>query len=119
MTNGPPDPTPLGSPANGTHGVVVRRVVIVNDPQGLHMRPAAMFAKIARQYHSNVTIIREGRSVNGKSQLDLLLLAAEPGAELTIEASGSDADDALAALGGIFDIANWDEDEATAVSPKG
>lgn len=119
MTNGPPEPSPRGSPANGAHLAVLRRVVTVNDPQGLHMRPAAMFAKVARQYHSSVTISREGRSVNGKSQLDLLLLAAEPGAELTIEACGADADDALAALGGIFDIANWDEDEATAVSPKG
>lgn len=119
MTNGFPDPTPQGPPVNGTHAAVARLNVVVQDPQGLHMRPAAMFAKVARQYQSSVTICRDGKSVNGKSQLDLLLLAAEPGAELTIEVCGSDAADALAALSGIFDIANWDEDEANAVPPKG
>ena len=119
MTNGPPEPAPRGSPVNGTHPAALRRVVVVNDPQGLHMRPAAMFAKVARQFQSAVTIHRDGKSVNGKSQLDLLLLAAVPGAELTIEASGADAGEALAVLGGIFDICNWDEDEATAVPPKG
>ncbi|MFO0807275.1 MAG: HPr family phosphocarrier protein [Gemmataceae bacterium] len=119
MTNGPPDPIPRGSPVNGIHPVVLRRIVVVHDPQGLHMRPAAMFAKIARQYQSVVTIHRGDRSVNGKSQLDLLLLAAEPGAELTIEVMGTDANDALTALGSVFDIANWDEDETEAVPPKG
>lgn len=119
MTNGPPDPIPQDPAANGIHADVARRNVVVHDPQGLHMRPAAMFAKVARQYHSSVTICRDGKSVNGKSQLDLLLLAAEPGAELTIEVCGADANDALAALGSIFDISNWDEDEASAVPPKG
>jgi phosphotransferase system HPr (HPr) family protein len=119
MTTGPPEPAPQGSPANGTHAAVARLSVVVHDPQGLHLRPAGRFAKVARQYHSSVTVLRDGKSVNGKSQIDLLLLAAEPGAELTIEACGADARDALAALGGIFEIVNWDEDEAAAAPPQG
>lgn len=88
------------SPPTGPF-VVVRRTIIVNNPQGLHLRPAAAFAKRARDFKANVTVYRDDRSVNGKSQLDLVLLAAESGTQLTIEASGADAEtaiDELAAL---------------------
>lgn len=71
------------------------------------MRPAAAFAKLAREFRSSVTIRRDDRSVNGKSQLDLMLLAAEPGARLVLEVSGDDAVDALSALGDALEVAEW------------
>jgi len=77
---------------------VLRQEVTVVNPQGLHMRPAAAFAKVARQFASEVTVSLNGKSVNGKSPLDLLLLAAEAGARLTVEVSGADAERALPAL---------------------
>jgi phosphocarrier protein len=73
------------------------KVVIVN-PQGLHMRPAMAFARRAQSFSSSVTVWMGDRSVNGKSLIDLMLLAAEPGAELTVEVHGSDAPSALTAL---------------------
>jgi phosphotransferase system HPr (HPr) family protein len=90
----------------------LQRTVTVMDPQGLHMRPAAAFAKLARQYQSTVTVRRDDRTVNGKSQLDLMLLAAEPGTELVLEVSGEDAADALTALGTILEMASFDDPAA-------
>jgi phosphotransferase system HPr (HPr) family protein len=89
------------------NGVPLQRLVTVADPQGLHMRPAAAFAKVARQFKSEIAVSRDDRRVNGKSQLDLMLLAAEPGSQLLLEVSGDDAEAALAALGEILEITDW------------
>lgn len=76
----------------------LQRKVILANPQGLHMRPSAAFVELAGRFQSNVTVTLEDRSVNGKSIWDLLLLAAMPGSELTIQADGPDAQQALDAL---------------------
>ncbi len=76
---------------------VSRKVVIANR-QGLHARPADMFVKTAQQYQSNVEIERDGLRVSGKSILDLMVLAAEQGTELTITVIGPDASQAADAL---------------------
>jgi phosphocarrier protein HPr len=76
---------------------LVQKVVITN-PQGFHMRPMAAFAQLASRFESSVKVSREGQSVNGKSILDLMLLAAAQGTELTLEVAGPDAQPALDAL---------------------
>ena len=112
----PESPTPQGV----MNGQTLRRTVTVADPQGLHMRPAANFAKLARQFQCTVTVHRDDRSVNGKSQLDLILLAAGPGEQLTLEVSGEDAPDALAALGDALESPSADdEDDQAGPPPKG
>ncbi len=80
-----------------SNGRQVGKVVIVN-PQGLHMRPAMAFARLAQTFSSSVTVWMGDRSVNGKSLIDLMLLAAEPGVELVVDVHGSDAASALPAL---------------------
>src|SRR5438552_9663954 len=102
----------LQTPQDVMNGEALRRVVTVANPQGLHMRPAAAFAKAARQFTSTVTLTRGDRTVNGKSQIDLLLLAAEPGAQLVLEVSGDDAPQALGALGVILESAFEENDDA-------
>jgi phosphotransferase system HPr (HPr) family protein len=72
--------------------------VVINNPQGFHMRPMAAFAQLASRFESSVKVSREGQSVNGKSILDLMLLAAAQGTELTLEVAGPDARAALNAL---------------------
>jgi phosphocarrier protein HPr len=72
--------------------------VVINNPQGFHMRPMAAFAQLASRFESSVKVSREGQSVNGKSILDLMLLAAAQGTELTLEVAGPDAQAALNAL---------------------
>jgi len=76
----------------------LQQKVVITNPHGLHMRPSAAFVELAGRFQSNVTVILEDRSVNGKSLWDLLMLAALPGSELTLEVSGPDAPAALEAL---------------------
>ncbi|MBX7073900.1 MAG: HPr family phosphocarrier protein [Pirellulales bacterium] len=74
------------------------RTVIVTNPQGLHARPADLFVKLAQQYRSQVEVSKESLRVDGKSILDILMLAAVEGTPLAIEVTGDDAQDALDAL---------------------
>jgi len=74
------------------------RVVTVNNSQGLHARPAHALVSLTSQYDCNIEIIRDGEAVDGKSILSILTLGAEQGVQLTLRASGRDADVALDAL---------------------
>ena len=80
------------------NGPPLLQKVVVTNPQGFHMRPMAAFAQLAARFDSSVKVSREGQSVNGKSILDLMLLAAAQGTELTLEVAGPDAQAALDAL---------------------
>jgi phosphocarrier protein HPr len=83
--------------------LVATREVTVLNPQGLHARPADAFARLASKFTSTIDVIKEGQHANGKSILDLLMLAAEGGTALTIVARGEDADKAVEALGHLMD----------------
>jgi phosphotransferase system HPr (HPr) family protein len=100
------------------NGQPLSRKVTIKDPQGLHMRPATAFAKTARQFQSAVTLRLNDRTVNGKSQLDLMLLAAEPGAVLVLEVLGDDAAAALPILAGLIESVTGEEDDP-GPPPKG
>jgi phosphotransferase system HPr (HPr) family protein len=76
----------------------LRATVVIRNPQGLHMRPAMLFARLATKFRSNVTVRRQDRAVNGKSLLNLMTLAALPGTELVLEVAGEDAATALPVL---------------------
>jgi phosphotransferase system HPr (HPr) family protein len=101
------------------NGDTLRRTVTVTDPQGLHMRPAARFAKRARDFQCDVTVRRDDRTANGKSQLELVLLVAEQGMPLVLEVAGADAAEALAVLGDVLAAACCDEDDDAGPPPKG
>lgn len=75
------------------------RKVVVANPNGLHMRPSLAFVETAKRFQSGVTVTHNGATVDGKnSVLDLFLLMAMPGSELTLEATGPDAPQMLDAL---------------------
>jgi phosphocarrier protein len=76
------------------------RVVLVNR-QGLHARPAHMFVQTANAYASKLRVGRTDNDerVDGKSIMGMMMLAAERGTELELEAAGLDADAMLRALG--------------------
>ena len=80
----------------------IRRMVTITNPQGLHMRPAMAFARAAAQYQAIITVCNGDRCVNGKSLIDLMLLAAEPGVELILQLSGADAVHAVEPLAQIL-----------------
>ena len=71
--------------------------IVLND-RGLHTRPSTELVKCASSYRSRVTLFFQDRSVNGKSLLDILMLAAEHGSKITVEAVGIDAEEAVKAL---------------------
>lgn len=72
--------------------------VEVQNPHGIHARPAMMIAKAASAFKSDVAIRRNDTEVNAKSILALLTLVAEHGTRLTVRARGEDAREALAAV---------------------
>ena len=74
------------------------RKIVINNRNGLHARPAAMFVKIASRYRSEVWVEKDGERVNGKSIMGLMMLAAGKGSSLTVIADGSDADKVVAEL---------------------
>lgn len=76
----------------------LEKKVLVTNPMGFHMRPAALFASVARKFQSEIALRKDDLRANGKSLFDLMILAAEQGTELTIEVRGPDADQALTAL---------------------
>ena len=78
-------------------GAQERRLTISNK-RGLHARAAAKFVKCVSQYGADVTVTREGNSVNGASIMGLMMLGAGIGSEITIAARGADAADVLDAL---------------------
>ena len=79
-------------------GTVVRREVTIVSPQGLHARPADLFARLANRFDSTIEVVKDAESVNGKSTLEMLMLAATEGTVLTICATGRDAREAVDAL---------------------
>ena len=78
-------------------------LVTVQNPQGLHMRPADMLVKMAGRFTSNIVIERAGQQVDCKSILGILTLGATQGSELKIMADGPDAQQAIAEIAGLFD----------------
>ncbi len=72
--------------------------VIIQNPQGLHMRPAYLFAETASRFESEIELIKDDVRVNGKSVLDILTLGAAQGTEILVEAVGHDAQAAIELL---------------------
>ena len=79
-----------------------RQAVVVNA-LGLHARAAARFVRLADSFKSQVRVVQGARTVDGKSILGLLLLAAARGTALTVTADGPDEAAAVTALAGLID----------------
>jgi len=72
-------------------------LIIVNR-LGLHARASAKLTQVANTFKSEVWLSRNGRRVNAKSIMGVMMLAAGKGASVTVEAEGADADAALRAI---------------------
>ncbi|MEB3430050.1 HPr family phosphocarrier protein [Citroniella saccharovorans] len=70
-------------------------IVILNNEIGLHARPASMFVREAVKYKSDILVIKNDRSFNAKSIMQVLSMGAVKGDELTIRTSGHDEEEAL------------------------
>ena len=77
---------------------MARAEVLIINKLGLHARASAKLTQVASGYKCEVWLTRNGRRVNAKSIMGVMMLAAGKGATLTIEANGDGAEAALAAL---------------------
>jgi len=87
----------------------VRSVDIINK-RGLHARASAKFVKLASSFDAEVRVSKDGQSVDARSIMGLMMLAAGPGSAIEIEAEGSEA---VAALDALIELVarRFDEDE--------
>ena len=76
----------------------IKKTVVISNPQGLHARPAELLVRLAIQFESDVEVIRDGQRVDAKSILNVLTLGAVQGTEVTLQAQGADAQDAVEAI---------------------
>jgi phosphocarrier protein len=74
------------------------RQVTIQNKLGLHARPAMQFVDVANQFQSAIKVWKQDQSVDGKSIMQMMMLAATEGTPLKIVADGDDAPQALDAL---------------------
>ncbi len=79
--------------------------VTICNKLGLHARAAAKFVATASEFESEIEIEKDGKHVNGKSIMGVMMLAAAKGTEIQVTAEGEDAETALKAIGEL--IANY------------
>ena len=79
-------------------GPALERIVVLGFPHGLHARPAAHVAGLAKRFPADMAIIAKGARANAKSPISLMTLGAAYGEALTVSARGNGAAEALDAL---------------------
>ena len=100
--------------------VKVSRTLVVNNPQGIHARPANLIVRLAQQYQAKIQFVKDNQRVDGRSILELLTLAAAQGSQLEVEAQGPDAQQAVDALADLFadNFAEQEDQVEESKSPK-
>jgi phosphocarrier protein len=87
-----------------------RRTVDIVNKRGLHARASAKFVKTASDFDAEVRVTRDGQTVDARSIMGLMMLAAGPGCCIDIEAEGPEAAQAIEALSDLVGR-KFDEDE--------
>ena len=87
---------------------MVRRAMIsrtfnISNKLGLHARPSAQLTQTAAKFQSEVWIAKDGRRVNAKSIMGVLMLAAGQGSIVTVDAEGPDEAEAIEAVGALIE----------------
>jgi phosphocarrier protein HPr len=90
--------------------VTAKTTVDIVNKRGLHARASAKFVKLASTFDAEVTVSKDGSTVDARSIMGLMMLAAGPGCCIEIEAQGPEAAQALEALAALVS-ARFDEDE--------
>ncbi|MCA3250161.1 MAG: HPr family phosphocarrier protein [Pseudomonadota bacterium] len=82
---------------------MIRSTITISNRLGLHARASAKLTKLAGSFRSDIHLARNGRRVNAKSIMGVMMLAAGQGSEIEIEADGSDEAAAVQALRELID----------------
>ena len=77
---------------------MVKTLITISNKLGLHARASAKLTKLAGSFRSDVHLSRNGRRVNAKSIMGVMMLAAGLGSEIEIETDGADEEQAMTAL---------------------
>ena len=75
-----------------------QREIEISNKLGLHARASAKLTQLAGKFSADVWVTRDGRKVNAKSIMGVMMLAAAKGAKIVIETEGTDEGEAMAAL---------------------
>jgi phosphocarrier protein len=75
-----------------------KRKFTIKNRLGLHARAAALLVRTATRFQAEITVAKDGETVNGKSIMGILMLAAAQGTQLEVVAEGMDAPQALNAI---------------------
>jgi phosphocarrier protein len=89
---------------------MLQREVEILNRLGLHARASARLTQVAGRFQSNVWVSRDGRRVNAKSIMGVMMLAAPQGAKIVLETEGPDEDQAMQAVTQLI-AGRFDEDE--------
>ncbi len=89
---------------------MTRRNIRIINKLGLHARAASKFVSLASKFASRIELTKNKQTVNGKSIMGIMMLAASRGTELTLAADGEDERDAVAELGALVEN-RFDESE--------
>ncbi len=90
--------------------MTTRRSVEIVNKRGLHARASAKFVRMASTFDAEVTVSKDGSTVDARSIMGLMMLAAGPGCCIEIQAEGAEAGSALEALAKLV-ADRFDEDE--------
>lgn len=82
---------------------MIEKTVTIINKAGMHTRPASNIVKIASKYRSDFFIIKNNYSINGKSIIGVMTLAAEQGSQLTLRFEGEDEQKAAAEVVKFFE----------------
>ena len=82
---------------------MISREFTINNKLGLHARPSAQITQVASKFASDIHIARNGRRVNAKSIMGVMMPAAGQGTVVTVDADGDDAQAAVDAIGALID----------------
>ena len=77
---------------------MLKKEVTIINKLGLHARAAAKFVSLASTFASDITLARDSKSINGKSIMGVMMLAASKGTQLILSADGSDETAAIEQL---------------------
>jgi phosphocarrier protein HPr len=89
--------------------LVCQAEVKIKNAEGLHMRPAMQFVDVASGFKSRITIFKNGLEVDGKSIMQVSMLAATYGTTLLVKAEGPDAQMAIDAIKELVEVKMFDE----------
>jgi phosphocarrier protein HPr len=81
----------------------LRSIAKITNKRGLHARASAKVVEASARFQSEITIIKDGTRVNGRSIMGLMMLAASLGSEILVEVKGPDAEAAMTAMLALID----------------